>query len=470
MIPKPSKLEGAIINLINDPDLKNAQIGIYIIDLDNNKIISKKNETTGLIPASTQKIITTSAGLGILGADFKFKTQIQYTGTIDSLGNLNGDIIIKGGGDPALGSERFKNYFNPDFIDVWCDSVIAAGIKKINGNIISDKSMYSRRNPIPATWVWGDIANYYGAGVFALSVYENMYKIHFESGKNQGDSTIIKYIEPEIPGLIIENHVTASNVNSDNAYIYGGVFDNYRIIEGTIPKNKTDFIVKGSIPNPPLLIANKFNKALIEKGVDIAGTATTTDRISIPDSIIRHNITCTYSPPLSSLIYVINMVSHNLFADHLLVYLGYLKFGSGDFISGTKAVEEYWKSKGIDIDGMNLQDGSGLSHFNTVTPKQLVDILSFVYKSNYKDIFMKTLPVAGVSGTMMYSCKGTVAENMVFAKSGSMTRVRSCAGYVKTITGKNLAFSIIVNNYNCSSYQMKLKIDKIFEAMAEYPN
>ena len=121
----------------------------------------------------------------------------------------------------------------------------------------------------------------------------------------------------------------------------------------------------------------------------------------------------------------------------------------------------------MDIEGFYISDGSGLSRFNGLSAKHLVEILNYMYKSEHKKIFMQSLPVAGKSGTLRFFGKGTVAQGKIRAKSGTMTRVKSYAGYVTTKNKSNIGFAIIVNNYNCTSSQMKKKIEGIMIKMAE---
>ena len=147
--------------------------------------------------------------------------------------------------------------------------------------------------------------------------------------------------------------------------------------------------------------------------------------------------------------------------------IGVSKYRSGDTGSGTQATTLFWKEKELDTDGFYVNDGSGLSRFNGVTAKQLVGILKYMNESKNKDLFLRTLPIAGKSGTMRNFAKGTVAHGKVRAKSGTMTRVKSYAGYVTTKNKRNIAFAIIANNYNCSSFQMKKKMEKIIIKLAE---
>ena len=147
--------------------------------------------------------------------------------------------------------------------------------------------------------------------------------------------------------------------------------------------------------------------------------------------------------------------------------IGVYKYGSGDTGSGTLATQNFWAANGLDSDGFYVNDGSGLSRFNGVSAKQLVGILQHMYKSKNKQLFINSLPVAGESGTLTNVGKGTAASGNIRAKSGYMTRVRSYAGYVTTKNKKNIAFALIVNNFNCSPSQMKSKMERIMIKLAE---
>lgn len=468
-VPVIDKLKAEIVKLSEDADMKNASIGFYAIDLKDNSVIADYNADMSLVPASTMKVLTTASALEILGSGFRFKTIVEYTGAIDTVtGILNGNLYIKGGGDPCLGSASFKkNYFEPFFMEVWKDSVKSAEIKKISGHLVADVSMF-KQNSIPANWVWGDIANYYGTSPNALSIYENTYKLTYKSGANSGDSTVITAIEPENIGLEIDNYVISSNSTGDNAYIYGCPYDNYRYVEGTIPKNRSEFIVKGSIPYPHMVAAGDFLNILTKDSIVIEKGIVDIFKADFVDTLARIEICKTLSPTLGSIVTWTNLRSQNLFAEHLLFYLGYSKYRSADNVSGSNAVTDFWKEKGMDTDGLYMNDGSGLSRYNGVTAKQLCWVMKYMNTSKNKDVFKKSLPVAGVSGTLSGFCDGTVAENRVSAKSGTMTRVKSYAGYAKTIDNKELAFAIIVNNFNCSPAIMNSKIEKLIISLVEY--
>ncbi|PCJ22875.1 MAG: D-alanyl-D-alanine carboxypeptidase/D-alanyl-D-alanine-endopeptidase [Flavobacteriales bacterium] len=458
----------AIQKMAADPDLKNASISFYALDLDSNKVIAGLGSNKSLVPASTMKLVTTATALELLGPGKRFSTTIRYSGEIDTNCVLNGDIYIVGGGDPCLGSEKYVKHYG-DFINKWSKKIIELGIDSINGRVIADASIFNEQM-IPSTWIWGDLGNYYGAGPCGLTIYDNMCRIEFESGK-KGDSTTVKCIYPYIPNLKFDNYVKSMVTKKDLSYIFGAPYQENRIIKGGIPINQKKFMVRGSIPDPAYLAAFELDMELRFLGIKMANTSTTVQRIKFETGVIekvkKHTITTTRSPRLTSIINLTNTYSVNLYAEHLMNQIGVFKYRSGDNGSGTTATLNFWKSTGLDVEGMYVNDGSGLSRFNAITAKQLVGILKYMNESKNQKLFLNSLAVAGKTGTLRNVCRGTVASGRVKAKSGYMTRIRSYAGYVTTKNKRNLAFAIIVNNFNCSPFQMKKKMEKIMIKLAE---
>ncbi len=444
----------------NTPELKNASIGISVMEAGSGNIILETTPQLSLVPASLLKIITSAAALEILGPQYHFETRIDYSGEINAeTGTLNGDLVIVGGGDPALGSMYFKDhYLKNHFLSQWVKAIQGKGIKKINGNIIADASIYEQQM-IPNTWVWEDLGNYYGAGACGLSVYDNMYEITLQSGPAGSDCPLIR-IAPEVSGLEIENTVKSSTVNRDQAYVFGSPFDNKRIIKGTIPENQKNFVIKASLPDPPSLLANQLKQKLEENKIQTGGIVKTSYSSCKTGKIICNTV----SPPLKDIINVLNHESVNLFAEHLCKHLAYVETGKGSTKDGLEIIRKFWAQKGIDTEGMYLADGSGLSRFNAITARQLTEILDYINQSPNSEIFKQSLPTAGGNGTLYVFDKEKFPNGVLRAKSGSMTRVRGYAGFLETTSEKKLIFTVILNNFSCTQSEVIKKIEEfLFE-------
>lgn len=461
------RINNAFLEFIQSEELKNASIAFVVIDILSGKPVIQYNENLSIVPASVLKLFTTAAALEILGKDFRFKTELQYQGTIkDSI--LKGDIFIKGFGDPTLGSRFFKSYyFSPFFFDRWADSVRKAGISGIEGNIIGDGSLFSGE-PIPKTWTWGDISNHYGTSPNALTIYDNAYTLYFNSGKSIGDSTVILKTEPEVL-LSFENHVTSSKNGGDNAYIFGSNTDTIRRIWGTIPLNKEEFPVKGSLPDPALCTATEFKKHMQNNGIGISGNSQSTYQSDTATLSKKKQVAIAkfYSPALKEIVYQTNKNSINLFAENMLLQIGLKAKNSATAESGSEVVEVFLKKKGIDTDGFYMNDGSGLSRANAVTALQTARLLAEMTKSSVSKEFIASLPIGGTDGTIKGMFKSTPQKGNILAKSGSFTRVRSYAGYANLQNDGPVAFAIIVNNYNCSSGQSRILLEKLMNSLAK---
>ncbi len=443
--------------LLTKPEYKNATVGISIVDLKNGLPLFELNSEKLMIPASTLKIVTTATALEILGAEYRFKTQVGFIGDIKNINELKGDLVIIGGGDPTLGSSYFSNINKSDsFINVWVQKIKSAGISKINGDLIFDSSIYDTEK-IPSSWNWGDIGNYYGAGVDAFTSYDNLFSITFKSPKTVGEKTEIIAVNPKIEGLEIENEVTASDDSRDLANVFGSPLDKNRVIRGTIPKNKDAFKIKAAVHNPEKLIAAELIKRLENEGVLFAGKVLykTIDTNNFKTIFINE------SPKLADILKVLNYESVNLFAEHLVMQIAVEKAGYGNREKGIELIEQFWQSKGINIDYIIMEDGSGLSHFNVVSPSLITSILVFMsQKSENSKVFLNSLPNAG-SGTLSAFNTSFFPENTLKAKSGSMTRVRCYAGYLQLDSGDTAAFSIMFNHFLGSHSKLTKEMENL---------
>ncbi len=472
LVNKKHNINEQIKKLISYPDFNTAGFAFYAIDVNSGEVIAMHNPNMALKPASTQKLFSTATALELLGSDYQFQTLLQYTGYIDtSTRILHGDIIIKGGGDPTLGSKYFNQTKSKQFLSQWLKAVKALGIDSITGSIIGDAQIYSL-DIVPPTWSWLNMGNYFGAGACGLSIYDNYYSIHFKTGIKPGDSTLITMVNPEIPQLVFDNGVFSDSIHFDNTNIFGAPYANNRYIRGSLPLGKTDFAIKGSTPDPAFLAAVEFFRAIKNGSIGIGGEATTKRRLSIQHAIVlkkAQTFDTLKSPILDSIIRLTNENSINHFAEHCLMQSALQLGVQAQVDSATKAIENFWKSKGMDIKGLLLNDGSGLSHYNLITPKQLVFLLQYMKnKSTNFNAFYNSLSIAGETGTLEHLCKNTSAQGNLRAKSGSLNLAKAYSGFVTSKSGREIAFSMVINNYSGSAYNATKQLEKLMVAIAVF--
>ncbi|MCQ2974913.1 MAG: D-alanyl-D-alanine carboxypeptidase/D-alanyl-D-alanine-endopeptidase [Bacteroidales bacterium] len=460
-------VDEAIEAMVEDSYFKNAQIGVLAIDTKTGDIIAEYNPDKSLTPASNMKLFSTSCALELYGPDYQFETKIIQSGKIDKNGILQGNIIIRGGGDPTMGSKFYD--IDGLYLEKFSQAIINAGIKGIRGNIIADATIYDKEM-VPTTWSWEDMGNSYGAVPCGICTNDNYLTLHFKTGE-QGTIAEYLYSEPEYPGMTVLCKATAENITHENTNTFGKAYEVNKIIAGPMPKNQNDVTVKSIIPDPAFFVANKLRENLINKDIAVYGKAINAffmDNYQ-PDANKEKEILNLKSPTLSEIIRMTNLYSVNLFAEHCLCLIGLKRINTTDVNLASNTLMAWWKEKGMDIGGLSINDGCGLSHYDIATPRQLCYLLQYMKNnSKYYKEFNESLTMCGGKGTMSSMCRGTRAVNNARGKSGTIRRVKSYSGYVKSLSGRELAFSIITNNFTCTGNEARTRMEKIITALANY--
>ncbi len=448
--------------MLAKPEYINAQVALQVSDAVTGTINYEMNGETLMIPASVLKLVTSAAALEILGADYRFQTRLGYRGKIEN-GILQGDLVVIGGGDPALGSEYFpEHYFASLLLDEWTENIKSAGIKKIEGSLVIDNSLYGSER-IPPTWIWEDMGNYYGAPTSALSIYDNLSRITFQSPPAAGMPTKIISVYPQLKELQWKNEVLSSDIPRDLAYVFGSPVGNERVIRGTIPKNRKAFTIKASNPNPEQLFADELLNHLATAGIFITGF-NSIEKIDLKNF---HQIAVTESPTLAEIVKVLNQESINLFAEHLVKQIAAELTGLGDRETGLKIITEFWKNKGLDVSQLFMEDGSGLSHFNAVSPHFISSLLCYMKQSGTCFApFFESLPEAG-KGTLNAFNRSLSADYSLRLKSGSMKRIRGYAGYIHSESGKDYAVVVLINHFAGTHAKLISELEKLFSEISK---
>jgi len=438
-------------DFITSPLIENANVSLLVKDLATNKTIYQFRPTNSSTPASTMKLVTTATALELLGPGFCFQTKLEIDGTLNSNGVLDGNLYIRGGGDPTLGSEHLGD---KDFLTRWVEEVKKVGIKKITGRIVADATLYDDLG-VNQKWTWEDIGNYYAAGAYGISYMDNTYQLVLRSGPVGSIPEILRII-PEIPAMTFENHLISTTIGFDSAYFYGAPHSYLRSIHGEIPANRMEYIIKGDIPNPGLLLAEHFHDKLVESGISIRQLPTN----NVISGADRRVILVHESPELSEIIKETNVHSNNGYAEQIFRYLALTKNSVGTSNGAVQVVRSFWKSKGLPVDQLFMYDGCGLSPVDAVSSQFFVDLLVYMQtKSQHKAAFFNSLPVSGKSGTLTNFLQKTPLQGKVHAKSGTISGVKCYAGYIEN-NNKTFVFSVLVNRANGTSKAVTRKIEE----------
>jgi len=454
-----------IAYLISDPNLFNAMIGIYVESLDNGDILFKQNEHKLFIPASNMKLFTSATALLKFGAEFRYKTELYTNGYIEA-GILKGNLIVHGKGDPSI-SPRF---YNDDFRHVfsnWAAVLKAKGITEINGDIIGDAA-YFQDTPLGAGWEWDDEPYWYAAQISALSLNDNCVDITILPGDSIGAKPIVQ-IYPPTEYVSIENKaITIPPDSVNDLHVTRKHGENRIIIENSIPINVKSNEESITVEEPALFFITVMHSIFRNEGIRLKGKL----RVEYDQGAINYNV-CQLlhvheSPPLGEILKIINKVSHNLYIEQILLTLG-AEFGDlGTAEEGAKVVSRTMNGMGIPENEFVMQDGSGLSRHNLITPRATAVLLRNMALSDDFDIFYRTLPVAGEDGTLKRRMKGTNAAGRVHAKTGTVGYVRNLSGYVTSDTGERFIFSLLVNHYTVPTSSINLLQDRLCDLLARF--
>lgn len=464
------QLQATVDALDKDPVMRSAVWSLSVRDAKSGKLLLGKNAEKCLVTASTMKAVTSATALAVLGPDFQFKTVLEYDGKINTAGTLEGNLYIRGTGDPTLGSDRFGKAFQmEDILNSWTEVIKTLGIKEIQGKVIGDASHYSTQLT-PGNWNWEDMGNYYGAGASGLNVFENLYTLYMKPGSREGTAAQIVRTYPPIEGLTFVNELsTGAPGSGDNAYIYGAPYTLERYVRGTIPAGPSSFKIKGSIPEPDLLCAKLLLDALVNCEIATAGGHSSMReelRTHTLSQLNRTRIHTHLSPTLSEILTPLNQKSINLYAECLLKAIGKKSKKDGSTAEGVDALLTYWQGQGITSKWQYVRDGSGLSANNAMSTSFMTQVLAKSWQSPVGSVLKKSFPLAGRSGSLKGMLKGTAAEGRLYAKSGYISGVRAYTGYVTTADGRELCFAMMANQYACGAGTMRRKFEKIMARIA----
>lgn len=429
--------------------LKNASWSVYAQYVDEKEPIIDQNGSRALVPASGLKLFTTAAALDILGSDFQFKTYLYYKGVIKD-GVLNGDVFIVGGGDPTLGSERVEGSMPlADVMQAWRLALVKKGIKAINGSVQAVTDLYDEQ-AVPGYWFWTDIGNYYGAGSYALNMYDNLYYLYFKPASKVGEIAKVLRTKPKIEGLTFNNYMkTGKKGSGDNGYIFLAPKQYLATLRGTIPAGKREFDIKGAMPDPPLFAAQHLTKYLKKSGIKVKEKASVTRKnLNLKPQNRLHTIT---SPKLSAIVTYVNKRSFNLYSEGIGKMAGFKLFGSGSNKNARKAIDAFLERQDVYPEGLDLYDVCGLSASNTISAKLMSQMLLAMAKHKEFKTFYNSMAVAGDPKDIGFFKRfgaGTAIEKNARIKSGLINKVRSHSGYVNDKNGRLIAFSFIANNFD----------------------
>jgi serine-type D-Ala-D-Ala carboxypeptidase/endopeptidase (penicillin-binding protein 4) len=470
-----------------DPTAQKAFFGVLIVDADTKQPVYELNADRYFTPASNTKLFTTVLALSTLGPDYHFRTTLETQGTLDSNGRLRGDLVLVGRGDPDFSNRRIP-YDATNPIDgpsdkplaEMVDALVAKGVKEIDGDIVGDDS-YFPYEPYPDGWAIGDIPEDYGAAVSAICFDDNGLDVKVTPG-NQVDALAGITVEPW-PGYDVYDYsiTTGAADSSPDFHMVAESGPKKFLLRGSIPLAHATMDLGAAMPDPADYTAHVLKQMLLARGIRVDGNAraqhappppenpppspsTPATAPAVPASTVLADRD---SPPLIEIVRVLNKVSENLHAEILLRTVAKEQTGIGSLDGGLKIEQKFLTSIGIPLGDVLVDDGSGLSRENLVTPRAVVALLQYARQQPWGDAFVTTLPVAGLDGTLEHRMNGTPAEGRLQAKTGSVARVLALSGFATTLRGEHLIFSMFDNHNGGPGREAQKTLDAIAVAMVQ---
>lgn len=449
--------------LTGNPIIKSANMSVLVENTSTGEVVEEYRSTCVAPPASVMKLLTTGAALELLGENFRFVTALETSAPIEG-GVLKGDLYIKGSCDPSLGLVLGKGRGNGSvpnsttaFLATWAKAIADAGIRKIEGRVVADMTLLDGDAVNPA-WLWEDAGNYYAPGVFGINYLGNSLNIVLKSGE-VGSVAEVTRIEPNYPGLQLINHIRCTQITHDGAFVHGLPYSEERYLTGAIPSNLGVFGVRSDMPNPGLLLAQHLQRELNARGITVTLPATYIADYNplLPQRRVLYEHK---SAPLRVLVAECNTFSNNLFAEALFRYIG-LNYGKpGTVYNSCEVMRDFWRRRGLNIGNALIKDGCGLAPQDALSAATLVQLLTYMDKSKYREAWLASLPVSGESGTLKTLLAGTALEGRVQAKSGTIAGTKNYAGYINRPNGDRWTFAILINSAPCKAKKIQTIIEQ----------
>jgi D-alanyl-D-alanine carboxypeptidase/D-alanyl-D-alanine-endopeptidase (penicillin-binding protein 4) len=414
--------------------LKEARIGVLVVAQNDGRVLYERLPDRALTPASNQKILTAIAALSAFGPAHRFVTEIYADAPPDAEGGI-GVLAIRGSGDPALTSEQYWRL---------AANLRLLGVRRIRNGLLLDASAFDGERWHPS-WGQTSVRAYHGP-IAALSANYSAFSATVKAGSKPGEPVRV-LLDPPVAHLRLNNRAKTGNRNAATSLVVDRVRSGRTeevIVSGVLRAASESKVYYRSVLDPVRYAGSVLRAQLEANGIAVEGD----DRLgAVTDSMVSlHQFK---GESLADVVQLFLKYSNNTMGEMLVKALGARDAGVGNWSMGITAVREQLERIGIDVAGLSIVDGSGLSYQNRVTPRTLVSALRVAKGSfGFGPEFVAALPIAAADGTLEKRTEG--AADRVRAKTGLLTRITSLSGYAMSADGQPLVFSILVNGFSGS--------------------
>lgn len=494
--PKPAatldELRQRLADHVAQPRFAAGLLGVKVVSLESGKTLFEHDAGKLFSPASNSKLYTVALALDQLGGDYRIETSLYAVAKPDARGNLEGDLVVYGRGDPTFNARLHGgNVFQA--LQPLVSQLTNAGVKTIGGDLVGDES-YFRGNVYGSGWDCDDLQYYYGAEISALSINDNVLQLSAKPGEREGAPCKLT-LAPATSYLTVSNRTrTVAAGGSRGINLHRPLGQNVLYVSGQLPLDDPGYSSEVTVHSPAGLFLALFREALARNGIKVQGKLRTVnwlDRQVEPLNLSRLvELGAVKSPPMRELAREIQKPSQNLYTDLLLAHVGEkdrrlpnqsepvsgeqtpgsdpaTNLSSEDL--GIRALYRFLAKAGVAPADVQFEEGSGLSRNNLTTPNATIALLQHMHRHPEAEAFLNALPVAGVDGTLRNRMKETAAAKTVRAKTGTLRWANSLSGHVTTAAGEQLIFSIMLNRYVAGTNPpARGEVDKIAVMLAEF--
>jgi D-alanyl-D-alanine carboxypeptidase/D-alanyl-D-alanine-endopeptidase (penicillin-binding protein 4) len=469
-----TELQAALEAHVSQSKFLGALWGVKVMSLDSGRVLYEHAPTRRMSPASNSKLYVGALALDALGGDFQIRTPLLASAAVNAAGELTGDLIVSGRGDPSWDPRRAKQEFMTVFEP--CVAVLKkAGVRRIAGDVVADGTFY-RGTPQGASWTVDDMNDDYGAEISAITLNDNFVDLRISPAATVGAPCTVELLQPHT-GLEIDNRsVTTAAGGTPRVRVLRVPGETTVQIFGELPLGGKELLTEATVPRPAQWFANGLKAALERAGIAVGGRARGVrwpEATAVgPGAVALGEVV---SPPLRELVAHFMKESQNLQTDLIFAQVGEAQRGPAtptwartDELA-VKALGEFLARQGLRADEVIFDEGSGLSRNNLTTAAATAALLNYMATHREAAAFAAAQPVAGVDGTLRRRMKGTAAEGNVRAKTGGLRWVASLSGYVTAANGERLVFSVILNRHvGTPERSASREVDEIPVLLARY--
>ena len=461
---RTARLAETLDAILASPTFGRASVSVVVRSLDTGETLFRRNGQTWLVPASTMKVLTAVAAAERLGWQYRFETRLVATGPIVN-GTIDGDLLVVGTGDPTI-TPRHPS--RADAFDQWAEQLKAQGVRRVNGHIIGDDSAMAPPG-LGIGWAWDDLQEDYGAAYGALQYRDSVVEVTMGPGRTPGAPPVV-YLAPANHDLYVDvRAVTSAEGTAPSLTLTRPIGSRFLEVHGQAPIGSAPMTLATAAANPTLFYVNELRAALIRHGIAVDGSGRDIDELADrPRAADGTTLLVDLSAPLAEIVTQMLEWSLNSYAETLLLAMDQTPPATAS--DGVSRLRDTLTALGVPPGSYSTRDGSGLSRNDYLSADALVATLAAAWASpTLRGPLRAALPVAGADGTLGRRLRGTPGEGRVFAKTGSMSNVRSLAGYVDTLAGETLAFAVMTNGFDSRGAEIDQRVDELLLALTALP-